>query len=66
MPLMVKGLLGVTDSCKDEMKCTKLHRKPSTDIWGSVKCTKLVMVEMYEIGRGKPSYWSWQAKRLHK
>ena len=33
------------------MKCTKLLSKPSTDFWGSVKCTKFVMDEMYEIGQ---------------
>ena len=33
------------------MECTKLLSKPSADIWGSMKCTKLVMDEMYEIGR---------------
>ena len=33
------------------MKCTKLLNKPSTDFWGSVKCTELVMVEMYEFGQ---------------
>ena len=31
------------------MKCTKLLSKPSTDFWGSVKCTKFVMDEMYEM-----------------
>ena len=33
------------------MKCTKLLSKPSTDFWGSVKRTKLVMDKMYEIGQ---------------
>ena len=33
------------------MKCSKLLSKPSTDFWGSVKCTKFVMDEMYEIGQ---------------
>ena len=33
------------------MKRTKLLNKPSADFLGSVKCTKLVMVEMYEIGQ---------------
>ena len=32
------------------MKCTKFLSKPSTDIQGLTKCTKLVMDEMYEIG----------------
>ena len=30
---------------------TKLLSKPSTDFWGSVKYTKFVMDEMYEIGQ---------------
>ena len=40
------------------MKCTKLLSKPRTGLWGSMKCTKLVMDEMYEIGRfiGKFDY----------
>ena len=33
------------------MKCTKLLSKPSADFWGSVRCTKFVMDEMYEIGQ---------------
>ena len=33
------------------MKCTKFLSKPSTGFWGSMKCTKLVMDEMYKIGR---------------
>ena len=33
------------------MKCTKLLSKPSADFWGSVKCTKFLMDEMYEIGQ---------------
>ena len=33
------------------MKCTKLVSKPSTDFWGSLKCTQFVMDEMYEIGQ---------------
>ena len=33
------------------MKGTKLLSKLSTDIWGSVKCRKFVMDEMYEIGQ---------------
>ena len=33
------------------MECMKLLSKPSTRFWGSMKCTKLVMDEMYEIGR---------------
>ena len=33
------------------MKCTKLLNKPSTCFWESVKCTKLVMVEIYETGQ---------------
>ena len=36
------------------MKCTKLLSKPSTGFGGWVKCTKLVMDEMYEIN-GKNS-----------
>ena len=32
------------------MKCTKLLSKLSTDFLGSMKCTKFVMGEMYEIG----------------
>ena len=32
------------------MKYTKLLSKSSTDFWVSVKCTKFVMDEMYEIG----------------
>ena len=31
------------------MKCTKLHSKSSTDFWGSFRCTKFMMDEMYEI-----------------
>ena len=32
------------------MKCTNLLSKPITEFWGSIKCTKLVIDEMYEIG----------------
>ena len=28
------------------MKCTKLFIKPSADIWGSMKCAKLVIDEI--------------------
>ena len=40
------------------MKCTKLLSKSSAGFWGLMKCTKLVMDEMYEIGRfsGKFEY----------
>ena len=31
------------------MKCTKLLSQSSTEFWGSMKCTRLVMDEMYEI-----------------
>ena len=31
------------------MKCTKMLSKPSAGFWGSIKCAKLVMDEMYEI-----------------
>ena len=46
-----------TDSSKK--MCAKLHSKPSTGIWGLMKCTKLLMDEIYQIGCGKPStgYW---------
>ena len=39
------------------MKFTKLLSKPSTDFWGLMKYTKLVIDENYEIGRkvDKPS-----------
>ena len=39
------------------MKYTKLLSKPSGVFWGSMKCTKLVIGEMYEMGRkiSKPS-----------
>ena len=33
------------------MKCTKLVSKPSKDFWVSVKYTKFVMDEMYEISQ---------------
>ena len=32
------------------MKYTKLLSKPSTGFWGSMKCVKLVMDEVYKIG----------------
>ena len=32
------------------MKYTKLLNKPSTGFWGSMKCIKLVMDEVYKIG----------------
>ena len=49
------------------MKCTKLLSNPSTDICGLIKCTNLVMDEMYEIGCkiSKPST-NYYVVLLHK
>ena len=42
------GTEKVPDSWKEWMKCTKLLSNSSTDFWGSVKCTKFAMDEMYK------------------
>ena len=47
------------------MKCTKLHSKSSTYIWGSMKYTKLFMDKMHEIDRDKQSTENWVVP-LHK